>query len=109
MERRDSLVCIAAVFLMLIARITSFISVGTSILLLQFVLAVSETLIRVGEASGNVEKSRATKRFLCTYCRCIFRADKGDYITRMKRFDRFYECICPNCRRKTTYVLEPKK
>lgn len=109
MERRDSLVCIVTASLTPIARIMSFISVGTSILLLRFVLAVSETLIRVGEASGNVEKNKATKRFLCTYCRCIFRADKGDYITHMKRFDRFYECICPNCGRKTTYVLEPKK
>lgn len=49
MEQRDSLVCIAAAFLTPIVRIMSFISVGTSILLLRFALAVSEMLIRVGE------------------------------------------------------------
>lgn len=49
MERRDSLVCIVTASLTPIERIMSFISVGTSILLLRFALAVSETLIRVGE------------------------------------------------------------
>ena len=39
---------------------------------------------------------KETIRFSCSYCGCIFEADKGEYETG-PQYDPGYSCLCPTC------------
>lgn len=44
------------------------------------------------------EIPKETIRFSCSYCGCIFEADKGEYETG-PQYDPGYTCRCPTCGR----------
>jgi len=46
---------------------------------------------------GKKEVLKATKRFECPKCGCVFDADKDDYETGTQYNDVYYSCECPMC------------
>jgi hypothetical protein len=56
-------------------------------------------LIKQGLPKEEVERiAKATKRFTCKRCGCIFEADKDEYSIRQCGYNETeYYCICPNC------------
>ena len=51
---------------------------------------------------GNLELLKQTKIFSCSYCGCVFKADRNEYLTGKHYNDLYYTCTCPTCG-KTVY------
>lgn len=70
-------------------------------------------IIRQGKSKEEFERTiKATKRFECKLCGCIFEADKGEYKSYECEYNGIdYYCICPNCETKANEVImrEPLK
>lgn len=55
-------------------------------------------IIKQGKSKAEVERMiKATKRFECDLCGCIFEADKTEYETEEDYIYMTYHCKCPNC------------
>lgn len=70
-------------------------------------------IIKQGKSKADVERMiKATKRFECELCGCIFEANKGEYKSYECEYNEIdYYCICPNCETKANEVImrEPLK
>ena len=49
---------------------------------------------------GNIDIIYKKKKFLCTYCDCIFKAGLEDYDFSKSKTYIEYTCQCPDCLRK---------
>ena len=46
---------------------------------------------------GNLDKLMKVKRFVCSYCDCIFTANKDEYTIGSQYNEEYYYCKCPCC------------
>lgn len=46
---------------------------------------------------GDINLLKATKRFMCKKCGCIFEADKGEYRSDSQYNEIYYISTCPTC------------
>lgn len=51
-------------------------------------------IIKLGR---NPKPISAIRRFKCTYCGCVFEADKNEYECGSQYSDFYYSCKCPCC------------
>lgn len=46
---------------------------------------------------GNPEKLKEVRRFTCSACGCMFKADKTEYKSSQQYNETYYYCQCPEC------------
>lgn len=46
---------------------------------------------------GNPEKLNETRKFICSACGCIFKADNTEYKSFRQYNEAHYYCECPEC------------
>lgn len=64
-------------------------------------------IIKQGKSKEKLEAIlKATKRFECTTCGCIFEADKGEYTHTTQYNETHYYCKCPNCKIHNAYEVK---
>jgi hypothetical protein len=49
---------------------------------------------------GNPEKIKETKRFICSWCGCEWKADKGEYKICETYMAKQYYMDCPCCKKQ---------
>lgn len=64
-------------------------------------------IIKQGKSKEEVERIvKATKRFECERCGCVFEADKVEYSIRQCGYNETeYYCKCPNCENSAGEVI----
>lgn len=64
-------------------------------------------IIKQGKSKEEVERMiKATKRFECERCGCIFEANKDEYSCRQCGYNESeYYCICPNCEMRANEII----
>ena len=55
-------------------------------------------IIRKGDINEAKRKIKMTKRFECSVCGCIFKADLGEYKCESQYNSTYYSIKCPCCK-----------
>ncbi len=54
---------------------------------------------------GDPGRLKATKRFQCDECGCVFEADKDEYQSDMQYNTAYFYCKCPCCGKSARHIL----
>lgn len=54
---------------------------------------------------GDTGRLKATKRFQCDECGCVFEADKDEYQSDMQYNTAYFYCKCPCCGKWARHIL----